>query len=128
MPRSDDGRDEVATQDAMEPLKPLVFTQDRWFQQLEERLASGGARREGESNPGTEDRVQTCGSWPAPDGLREDEAIDEFGEGSCVNVGPREFSCTRDAVPTFCGKPENFPLWNKRFEASVSMSWCLECN
>ena len=31
----------------------------------------------------------------------------------------------KQAVPKFCGKPENFPGWSKRFEAFVSMSGCL---
>ena len=63
---------------------------------------------------------------PAPGVVRVGEARDdESVESSRVNVGPREFSSIKQAVPKFCGKPENFPLWSKRFEAFVSMSACL---
>ena len=42
-----------------------------------------------------------------------------------MNVGPREFSSVKQAVPKFCGKPGNFPVWTMRFEAFVSMIGCL---
>ena len=51
---------------------------------------------------------------------RDEEFVD-----SSVNVGPGEFSSIKQAVPKFCGKPENFPGWGKCFEAIVSMSGCL---
>ena len=35
------------------------------------------------------------------------------------------FLSINQAVPKFCGKPENFPVWSKRFEVFVSMSGCL---
>ena len=40
-------------------------------------------------------------------------------------MGPREFSSIKQAVPKFYDKPENFPVWSKRFEVFVSMSGCL---
>lgn len=63
---------------------------------------------------------------PAPGVVRVSEVRDdEFVESSGVNAGPSEFSSIKQAVPKFCGKPENFPVWSERFEAFVSMSRCL---
>ena len=54
---------------------------------------------------------------PAPGGVHVDEIrYDESVESSGVNVGPREFSSMKQAVPKFSGKPEEFPVWSKRFE------------
>ena len=47
---------------------------------------------------------------------RDEEFVDR------VNVGPRAFSSIKQAVPKFCGKSENVPVWSTRFEAFVSMS------
>lgn len=89
MPGSDDGREEVATQDVMEPLKSLVFTQDQLFYSWKSDWRSRG---EGESNTGREDGVKPVGVCQ-PGGVHVDEAIrvEEFRECSCVNVGPHEF-------------------------------------
>ena len=91
-------------------------------------MASDRGRGEAQSNPGRErqDGVVTGGNLPAPGGVHVDEIrYDEFAESSGVNVGPREFSSIKQAIPQFSGKPEEFPVWSKRFEAFVSMSGCL---
>ena len=91
-------------------------------------MAIDRVRGEGQSSPSREqqDGVRTGGNLPAPGVVRVGEVRDdEFVESSGVNVGPREFSSIKQAVPKFCGKPENFPVWSTRFEAFVSMSGCL---
>ena len=91
-------------------------------------MASDRDRAEPQSNPGRErqDGVITGGNLPAPGSVYVDEnRHDEFAESSDVNVGPREFSSRKQAIPKFSGKREEFPVWSKRFEAFVSMSGCL---
>ena len=43
---------------------------------------------------------------------------DEFVESSGVNVGPREISSIKQAVPNFSGKLEEFPVWRDDLECS----------
>ena len=90
-------------------------------------MACDRARGECQSSPNNEqqDGVRTGGNFPAPGFIRVGEASrdGEFVESS--NVGPREFDNIKQAVPKFCGEPENFLVWIKRFEAFVSMSRCL---
>ena len=50
---------------------------------------------------------------------------DEFVESSGVNVGPREFSSIKNAIPKFCVKPGSFLVWSERFKGFVSMGGCL---
>ena len=125
MPGSEHDQEEAGSQEeVMVLLRSLVSRQDR----LEERMASDRGRGEAQSNPGRErqDGVVTGGNLPAPGGVHVDEIrYDESVESSGVNVGPREFSSIKQAVPKFSGKPEEFPVWSKRFEAFVSMSGCL---
>ena len=125
MPGSEHDQEEAGSQEEMMVLlRSLVFRQDR----LEERMASDRGRGEAQSNPGRErqDGVVTGGNLQAPGGVHVDEIrYDESVESSGVNVGPREFSSIKQAVPKFSGKPEEFPVWSKRFEAFVSMSGCL---
>ena len=125
MPGSEHDQEEAGSQEeVMVMLRSLVFRQDR----LEERIASDRGRGAAQSNPGRERQyeVVTGGNLPAPGGVHEDEIrYDEFVESSGVNVGPREFSSIKQAVPKLSGKPEEFPAWSKRVEALVSMSGCL---
>ena len=104
-------------------MRSLVLRQG----QLEERMANDRGRGEDQSSPSNEqqDGVRTGGNLPAPGVVRVGGASrdEEFVES--VNVGPRELSSIEQAVPKLCGKPENFPVWGKRFEAFVSMSGCL---
>ena len=125
MPGSEHHQEEAGSQEkVMFLLRSLVFRQDR----LEELMASDRDRGEAQSNPGRErqDGVITGGNLPAPGGVHLDKnRHDDFVESLCVNVGPREFSSIKQAVPKFSGKVEEIPLWSKRFEAFVSMSGCL---
>ena len=57
-----------------------MFAHERRFQLLEEPLASSDAQGECESDPGREDGLLSGGSWPAPSGVREDDALLEFGK------------------------------------------------
>lgn len=85
MPDSEDGRKEVAPhENIMETLKPPISRQDQRFQGLEERLASGGTRREAQPKSGTGDHdgTETGGTLPAPGEVRVDEAREGFVEGS----------------------------------------------
>ena len=110
MPGSEHDQEEAGSQEeVMVLLRSLVFRQDR----LEERMASDRDRGEAQSNPGRErqDGVMTGGNLPAPGGVHVDEIRhDEFIESSGVNVGPREFSSIKQAVPKFSGNPEEFPV------------------
>ena len=111
-------------EEVMVLLRSLVLRQDR----LKKRMASDRGRGEAKSSPGRERQVGavTCGNLPAPGGVHVDEIrYDELVESSGVNVGPREFKGIEQAVPKFSGKPEEFPIWSKRLEAFVPMSWCL---
>ena len=81
----------------MEMLRSLVFRQG----QLEKRMARDRTRVEGQSSPGRkhQDGVRTGGILPAPGAVRigKPSRDDEFVES--VNVGPREFSSSKQAVP-----------------------------
>ena len=90
-------------------------------------MASDRTRGEGQSSPSREqDGVRTGGNLPAPGVTRVgDVRGDEFVESSVVDVGPREVSSIRQAIPKFGGKPESFPVWSNRVKAFVSMSGCL---
>ena len=83
-----DGEHVDEQQEMMEMLQSLVLRQD----QLEERMPSDRARREGQSSPRREqDGVRTGGNSPAPGVVRVSEVRDdEFVESSGVNVGPHE--------------------------------------
>ena len=87
-------------------------------------MANDRGRGEDQSSPSNEqeDGVRTGGNLSAPGVVRVGEATRDEEFVDSVNVGPREFSSIEQAVPKFCGKPENFPVWSKRFEAFVSMS------
>ena len=61
-----------------------MSTHERRLQLLEEPLAISGVQGECESDPGREDGLLSRGSWPAPSGVREDDAILEFGKFKCV--------------------------------------------
>ena len=110
MPGSEHDQEEAGSQEeVMVLLRSLVSRQDR----LEERMASDRGRGEAQSNPGRErqDGVVTGGNLPAPGGVHVDEIrYDESVESSGVNVGPREFSSIKQAVPKFSGKPEELSL------------------
>ena len=125
MPEREHDQEEAGSQEEVTVLlRSLVFRQDR----LEERMAIDRDRGEAQSNPGRErqDGVIPGGNLPVPGGVHVDEIRhDEFVESSDVNVGPGEFSSIKQAVPKFSGKPDEFPVWSKRFEAFASMSGCL---
>ena len=80
-----------------------------------------------ESSPSNEqqDGVRTGGNLPDPGVVRVGEASRDEEFVDRVNVGPRAFSSIKQAVPKFCGKSENVPVWSTRFEAFVSMSGCM---
>ena len=63
-------------------------------------MASDRARGEGQSNLSNEqqDGVRTGGKLPAPGVVREGEASKGEQFVARVNVGPREFSCNKQAV------------------------------
>ena len=50
---------------------------------------------------------------------------EKLAEGASANVGAREYSSLKQAVPKFSGLPEDFPVWSKRFQAFVSMNGSL---
>ena len=47
---------------------------------------------------------------------------EELAESASANVGAREFSGLKQAIPKFSGLPEDFPVWSKRFQAFTSMN------
>ena len=98
---------------------------DQIFQELEERLPTGGARGECDTNSAMEyqDDPNTDGSL-LPLGV-VDAAREVLVESASVNTGPHEFSRIKPAVPKYSGKSEDFSVWSRRFEAFVSMNGCL---
>ena len=85
------------------------------------RMTRAGAREEGDYSG---QRVNIGRSSPTPGNL-EVASREELVEGASANVGAREFSSLKQAVPKFSGLPEDFPVWSKRFQAFMSMNGCL---
>ena len=85
------------------------------------RMTRAGAREEGDYSG---QRVNIGRSSPTPGNL-EVASREELVEGASANVGAREFSSLKQAVPKLSGLPEDFPVWSKRFEAFMSMNKCL---
>ena len=110
MPGSEHIQEEAGSREkVMVLLRSLVFRQDR----LERRTSNDRDRREAHSNPGREhqDGVITGENLAVPGDAQVDQMRhDKFVESSGVNVGPREFSSMKQAVPEFSGKPEDFPV------------------
>ena len=76
-------------------------------------MASDRARGEGQYSPSREqDGVRTGGNSPVPGVV----------ESSGVNVGPREFSSIKQAVPKFYDKPENCLLYTSPSPRDLSTS------
>ena len=122
MTGSDDGREGPTRDEMMEMLRSVVSGQ----QALEERLARGDARGEdaSDSGRGNQHGADTGGSLPTLGVVDEARELVESASVG-VNIGPREYSSIKQAVPKYSGKPEDFPVWSKRFKAFVSMSGCL---
>ena len=111
------------TQEKMaEMMEALTRRQEQRFQDMmEARMTRAGAREEGDySGQG----INIGRSSPAP-GDVEVASREEPVEGASANVGAREFSSLKQAVPKFSGLPEDFPVWSKRFQAFMSMNGCL---
>ena len=46
---------------------------------------------------------------------------EQVAKNASADVGAREFSSFKQAVPIFSGLPDDFPVWSKRFKVFTSM-------
>ena len=103
-----------------EMMEALMRRQEHRFQDMvDARMTRAGAREEGDYSGQGDNIVRR--SSPAPGDL-EVASREELVEGGSANVGARESSSLKQAVPKFSGLPEDFPVWSKRFQTFMSMN------
>ena len=119
-----DGEQEAIPPTLQERMTEMMETLTRRREQqlqnvMEARMTRAGAREEGDYSGQGDNIVRR--SSPAPGDL-EVASREELVEGGSANVGARESSSLKQAVPKFSGLPEDFPVWSKRFQTFMSMN------